>query len=522
MFGRHFREIRGDVSASDALNALMRQRSAGTQAPHVNADTAMRHDAVWASVRSITNPIMVAPVSTHRGDQLADRATPASRIDTPRIIADPCGDWGIDREGFLTFYGDSLLLWGNAFAEITALNSRGWPDQLRPLHPNRITWKADPTTGRVAWMVDGAAMGRWPLGPLWHQALYPGAGPIGIPAIYHGARHIGLGLAAEEAASDWFVSGMHPSGIVSSEKVIRTEQDEAEAEIAKTKVNQAVRNREIIAVGGGFKFDPIQVPADQAQFLETIAANTATVARLFGVRPERIGGSAQGGSSLTYSNLETNEDQHITQAVNPVATVMMRGLSKMLPHRNFAIANLEDPRVLGAKVAAEVASLQLRSGMLTHGESRAGINRDPIPGIDPDAYVWPPMVNQSVSLSAVDESGDLVDDTTGDDDRSAIVDYIPAPVMNGNGSPRATNATTRPLASTSRSLGPAAVHRFAPSSAIVSTLSFGPRPTATPLAMSATRCCTTRPTGSAGSTDGTRRSPRALAMDACATMFAIC
>lgn len=432
--GDHRREGRGSVTAADALAALAeRERGGGSgKAFPVSAGNAMVHDAVWAAVRSISNPIMVAPVSCHRGDELSSKATPSTQIDTPRIVADPASSWGIDREGVITFAVDSFLLWGNLFGEITALDRNGFPDQVRPLHPGMIEWR-QARSGHVDWYVNGVRLRKWPDGPLWHRAMYPGGGPVGIPAIYWGAKHIGLGLAAQDAASDWFRNGSQPSGVLSSKTPFANENDKAAAEVAKERLRAATVNREPVAIGGDWTYQPIQLPPDQAQFLQTISANTATVARLFGVRPERIGGSAQGGASLTYTNLEQSELSHITQAVNPVATVLRRAWSSLMPLTQYMTFRLEDASVLGAMTEMQVISLGLRSGAITHGESRAMLGFDPIPGRSADDHIWPPMVNQSITLSAVDESGDgagLIDGQN-----AATVDFVPAPAgsTNGNG-----------------------------------------------------------------------------------------
>jgi len=420
-------------TVDEAINAVTAQRGSagGGKVFPVSASNAFAHDAVWAAVRSISNPIMVAPVSCHRGDELSAKATPSTQIATPTIISDPAGSWDIDREAVLTFAVDSLLLWGNLFGEITALDANGFPAQIRPINPQMIEWRQT-RSGRVTWYVQGNELGKWPNGPLWHRALYPSGGPVGIPAIYWGAKQIGLGLAAQDAASDWFANGSQPSGVLSSSQSFQNDNDVAAAKIAKEKLRDAIRNREPVAIGGDWKYVPIQIPPDQAQFLETISANTATVARLFGVRPERIGGSAQGGASLTYANLEQSELTHITQAVNPVAMVLRRAFSTLLRRGQYMTFRLEDASVLGAMTEMQVISLGLRSGVLTHGESRAMLGRDPIEGRDPNEHIWPPMVNQSVTLSAVDESGDgagLIDG-----DRSATVDHIPTPAhTNGNG-----------------------------------------------------------------------------------------
>lgn len=426
-----------NATADELLAVLHAERSgAGTgRSFPVNSHNAMVHDAVYASVRSIANPIMVAPVATHTGDPLSTRATPSNQISTPPVIANPAADWEVEREGFMTFLVDSLLLWGNLFGEITNLNAGGFPAAIRPVHPGQVEWRRLPS-GRVEWLLDGARVKRWPHGPLWHRALYPSGTPVGIPPIYWGAKQIGLGLAAEEAASDWFRHGSHPSGVLSSDKAFQNDQDRTAAVRAKERVQAAARNREVAVIGGGWKFEQIQIPPDQAQFLETMGANVAAVARLFQVDPRRIGASPQGGQSLTYSNLEMSELAHLTIAVNPVAHVVQAALSALLPRQQFVRLRLEDENVLGAMVEMKLIAEGYRSGAFNYGEGRARLGLDVPEGRDPDDHVWPPYQNSTLVASTVDEDGVVLDALTDDDDDDgrAVVDQVPTPGgANGNG-----------------------------------------------------------------------------------------
>lgn len=438
MLGRLFGMASGDrregrdISADEALAALSAQRSgSGGRAFPVNSSNAMVHDAVYGSIRSISNPIMIAPVATYSGDALSAKATPSSLLPTPQVIADPASDWEIDREGFMSFLVDSLLLWGNLFGEITRLDRSGWPEAIRPVHPGEVEWRRQ-RSGHIDWFLNGQPIKRYPKGPLWHRALYPSGSPVGIPPIYWGASQISLGLAAQEAASDWFRHGSHPSGVLSSDRPVSNDGDKVAAERAKERVQAAARNREIVVVGNGYKFQPIQIPPDQAQFLETAGANVATIARLFGVDPRRIGGSPQGGQSLTYSNLEMSELAHMTIAVNPVAHVVHGALSSLIPDAQYIRLRLDDEAVLGAMVEMQLASLGMRSGLLTHGEGRGRLGLDPIPGREDDDHVWPPMSNHTLVLSAIDEEGAVADELI-DRKGQTSLDWVPDPVPSTNG-----------------------------------------------------------------------------------------
>lgn len=398
-------------STGAMLGAITRALRGGGVAGHlpgvINADTAMRHDAVYACVRTITKPISVAPIRVYAGDEFA-AVTEGDRRPVPAVLRSPAADFDIDRVGWLSGIVESMLLRGMGWGWVRSIDARGMPAQVEPLHPDLVEVRRVTRTGPVTYYLEGAEVERWPRGPLWGSPLYPPAGsPIGVSAITHGARQIGLGLAAQGHALDFFDKGAHPTGILRTDQQFRNEEDTTRAEELKERFKEAVAGRDIAVLGSGLDYTAVQLSAEDSQFLETIAANVPTICRLFDVRPERIGSGPQGGSgSITYANLEVRLLHHLTEAVAPVARALASWLSQWLPRGQFVRFDLRDQVVLDSMTEIKVLAEELQWAMSTYGEGRTRLGREPVDGIDVDATLWPPGPRSaSVSVSLTGEDG---------------------------------------------------------------------------------------------------------------------
>jgi HK97 family phage portal protein len=88
--------------------------------------------------------------------------------------------------------------------------------------------------------------------------------------------------------------------------------------------------REPAVLGGGWKYQQIQISPNESQFLETNNYTAAECCRIFGPGFAEIFGYETGGS-LTYSNIEQRSLDLLTYAVNPWLVRIERSLSALLP-----------------------------------------------------------------------------------------------------------------------------------------------------------------------------------------------
>jgi HK97 family phage portal protein len=340
----------------------------------VTPSTAMQHSAVWACVNLIAGSISTLPLAAYR------RGDREPLPDLPPILRAPAAGWSLP--DFLYAALQSLLLRGNAYGLIVDRAGAGLlPSQVELLAPERVGVE---TNDRTIWRVDGQEVDP---ASIWHVKAFTAPGQLlGLSPIQHARQAIGLGLGAEKFAAKFFGESAIPSGLLTTDQRISTEN----ARDLKERWKQSHGgHRDIAVLGDGARFQAITIPPEQAQFLETTRANVATIARYFGVQPELIGGES--GGSLTYANVEQRALDFLTFGLRPWLVRLEVALSALLSSTTtvkFNAAALVRTDLLTRYQAHESA---IRAGWKLRSEVRDLEDLPPIPGID-DTEPPPPEV----------------------------------------------------------------------------------------------------------------------------------
>lgn len=336
----------------------------------VDADVAMRHDAVWAAVNRIAMPVAGLPVDVLRTVGKNREPVPAPQvIAEPSVVVDPV-DWHYQMLS-------SLLLRGNCWADATEWAANRLPARLEPRHPDTVSWRK--VGGELAFFTEGERRWLWPLGDLWHVGAFTPAGSvIGMsPVVYHAAA-IGAGLAAQEFGARFFGDGGHPTAVVKAKQSLTEEQ----AKAIKAAVNRAMRgNREVAVLGADLEFETLSVTPEDSQFLDTMSYGVEQIARIFGLDPVLLGGSVK-GSSLTYANREQRQQDYLVYPFGWWLGKMERALSRLLPAPRFVKFNTGALLRSDMETRHRVYDMRLRNGSMSRNEVRALEDEPPIPGGD--------------------------------------------------------------------------------------------------------------------------------------------
>jgi HK97 family phage portal protein len=331
----------------------------------VNPTTAMQHSAVWACVNLIAGSISTLPLAAYR----VGEREPLPAL--PPILRAPSAGWSLPEFLYATL--QSLLVRGNVFGLIVDRAGAGLlPSQVELLAYERVSVEVN---GRIIWRIDGQEVDP---ASIWHVRAFTVPGQVlGLSPIGHARQAVGLGLGAERYASKFFGESAIPSGVLTSDQDIK--QDRADQ--LKARWKQAHQgNREIAVLGNGARFQPVTIPPEQAQFLETTRANVATIARCFNVQPELIGGEP--GGSLTYANVEQRALDFLTFGLRPWLVRLEAALSALLSSTTtvkFNAAALVRTDLLTRYQAHESA---IRAGWKLRSEVRDLEDLPPIAGID--------------------------------------------------------------------------------------------------------------------------------------------
>ena len=250
----------------------------------VNEKTAMKLIAVFRCVELIAGTCAALPLKAYK-------AGTRTRVDAP-VLSDPHPEltafetWEI---GYAC-----LLLWGNAYFR-KLRDGTGRIRYLWPIHPSRVEPQfvepsgANPG-GKVFVVVDKDGRHQpYSSFEILHIPSLGYDGLKGLSRIQLGKQGLGVGLAAEEYAARFFGSGTHLSGIITADASIDEDTSERIKARWKEKVGGLKKAHDIAVLGGGAKFQPISIPAKDAELLGSREYSVTEIARLFGLPPYAIG-----------------------------------------------------------------------------------------------------------------------------------------------------------------------------------------------------------------------------------------
>jgi HK97 family phage portal protein len=355
------------------LEQLLAETGAPTAAGEpVTTDTAMRLSTVWRCVTLLSDSVSTLPLHVRRGDD-------PEPIPTPPLLQRPSADFE-ELSDWLWAVMASLLLRGNTFGLITARAGAGLlPAQVDLVHPDHMAVTLDPEDGRVVYRLGGETLDP---SAVWHVKAYPFPAaprmpPLGLSPIAHARESIGLGLAAEKYAAEFFGDAAIPSGVLTTPEQIN---QEVANELKARWKHRFQGKREIAVLGAGAKFQAITIAPEEAQFIETQKANTATIAKFFGLDPRMVGGETGGHDD--YSSPEQRSTDFLTYSLRPWLYRVERAVSRLLPRNQNAKFNAGGFARATLLDRYQAHKLGIEAGWLLPSEARELEDLPPIPGID--------------------------------------------------------------------------------------------------------------------------------------------
>ncbi len=288
----------------------------------------------------------------------------------------------------------SLLLRGNAFGYITALDSQGRPGQIQWLAPDDVTvieeqndWFHYPT---YYWR--GRELDRT---LVVHIPAYTFPGSVkGYSPLALFKLQIETGMRAQQHGNDWFRNGTNPSGQLKNSQ--RTVPPEEAANIKK-RYKEAIRGRDVFVTGADWDYKTLSVSPNESQFLETIKASATQIAAIYRVSPEDVGGET--GTSLTYKTLEQDAAKLTSRTLAVWCARLEYALNQIFPRPQYFRFDL-DQLSQGDKTTRTLAhAAALASGQETLAEARAAEDKPPL--TDEEAAQWQLWYRNNTSVVAV-------------------------------------------------------------------------------------------------------------------------
>jgi HK97 family phage portal protein len=331
----------------------------------VNQSRALGLTAVFAANRHIVDNVSTLPLQPFR--KVGDARQPMGSL--PQLFkrlddAGRLGDWQ-------AIALSSLVIHGNTVGVILERDGLGFPVEILWLPMNEVHVD-DSFWPRVSvWYWRGR---RLDPAELCHIPWIKVAGrTLGLSPIEHYALTISNGIQAQQYGNDWFAAGGIPPGKMknSAKKV-----DQTEADAIKARLVASIRSRKPLVYGADWDYQPIVIPPEQAQFIETMKLTANQVAAIYGIDPTEIGGEA--ANSQEYANEEFRQTRRM-QDLRPWMVRLERSFSAWLPENQHVRFNADAVIRADTKSRHEVYKLQREIGMANVDEIRAREDQQPLP-----------------------------------------------------------------------------------------------------------------------------------------------
>ena len=286
----------------------------------VNEKSALQTTAVYACVRILAETIASLPLHTYRystGGKEKAMNHPLYYL----LHSEPNPEMTsfVFRE---TLMGH-LLLWGNAYAQIIR-DGRGRVLGLYPLLPSKmLVNRTDQGILYYQYEKDD----RTHFLPDTEVLHIPGLGfdgLVGYSPIAMAKNAIGMAIATEEYGAKFFANGASPGGVLEHPGVVK---DPGKIRESWNAVYQGSGNAHRVAVlEEGMKFQPIGIPPEQAQFLETRKYQLNEIARIFRIPPHMIGDLEKS----SFSNIEQQSLEFVMYTLDPWVIRWEQAISRVL------------------------------------------------------------------------------------------------------------------------------------------------------------------------------------------------
>lgn len=368
----------------------------------VKRDTVLTYSAVYACVTLIASDIAKLRPKLVKLNKQSGVWTETEDARFSPVLARP--NPLQNRIKFLENWVTSKLIFGNTYV-LKVRDDQGVVRRLYVLDPQRVKVlvadngdvyyeiNRDNLTGQQQESVT------LPASEIIHDVMVPLHHPlVGVSPIHACGLAATQGLRIQQNSARFFANGAAPSGILTATGAISNET----AARLKAQWQQDFTGENIgkIAVAGdGLKFEPITIPAADAQLIEQLKWTAETVCSCFHVPAYMVGI----GAPPSYNNIEALNQQYYTQClqglIEQIELLLDEGLGMTEAKGVTLGTELDLDALLRMDTATKVKSVadSIKAGFLKPNEARAKFDLEPVKGGD-----TPYLQQQNYSLAALD------------------------------------------------------------------------------------------------------------------------
>lgn len=335
--------------------------------PVVTNDTALRHSAVWACLRTRADLISSLPAEVYRRVNGIEVNAPK-----PPVLDDPAGDGtGWSEWCYSTQFDVDRA--GNVVGIITKRDGFGYPAAVELQDIGTVTVKV--RDGRIAAFKIGTTL--YDPAQIWHEKQHTVPGlHVGLSPVMYARWAIGEYLTVQEFATDWFGNGAVPKAQLRNKAKIL-----AGPEIATVKEawRAALATDEPFVTGSDWDYQLLQSTEASADWIEAKKFSIADICRFFGCPAEIVDAAVMGETrAITYSNISQKNLELLILHLGPAIRRREAKISRaLLPVPKYMRMNEDELMRLDPISRAQVIDTLIKAKVLAPAEARAMDNRPP-------------------------------------------------------------------------------------------------------------------------------------------------
>lgn len=368
-------EARSDtfLNFSDVFN-----KDANTYAGvYVDNSTALTLPAVWRCVALNSETIASLPVDAFTKQGNTRRPYPA-----PNWLTRPSRDYSwFD---FICEIQASLELDGNAYI-LKVVTSSGRVTDLIQLPPAQmdVARAALPGTPLVYTLRsnDGSSPKVYAANEIVHiRAMTQPCQLKGMSPISYLAQTVGVGLAANDFAANFFGSGATLSGVISTTQSLRPEEAERLQEAFKRKHGGITKSHAVGVLTGGATWTPLSVDPEESQFLATQKFTAGQIASFYGIPPEYV--TEAEGAKGYVTGLYARQMLWLQTGLLPRIKRLETAFSALMPPGVYMKFNVDGLLRADPTERAALCTAMIQHQAMTPNEWRALEEMNPLPDGD--------------------------------------------------------------------------------------------------------------------------------------------
>lgn len=339
---------------------------------------------VWACVRLLSGTIGSLPLVVYERSNDGRERRRASDTNEWRLLHDEPNSESAADQVWENVVGH-LNLWGNAFLEKEKLRS-GRAAALWPIQPAKVSVERDKATLEKRFRVEGN-VGTFGEDTILHIPGFGYDGLRGLSPIGQARQELGTALAVQEYLARFVANNATPAGVIALPEGQDLEDESARIALRSEweALYGGLSNAGRVAVlENGASWQALGMPLKDLEFVALQRFGVSTVARLFQVPPEMVGGDRD--SSMTYSTVEGWALNFVTYSLRRWFVRIEKALLRdrdLFPDRRRYPEFLAEGLLRGdSKARAEFYRIMAEIEALTINEIRQRENLEPLPDGD--------------------------------------------------------------------------------------------------------------------------------------------